>query len=137
MNELRRAPKEKWCFGIGAIGKDAIVNLVGAFLMLYFTDTLGIASSFVGVLFFVARMWDAVNDPVMGMIVDNTRTKHGKFRIWLHDLHHHGRALLVLAAQSVQRPPGAGKNLRHPPHLRQPGRLHYLHLRTLHDRLLQ
>ena len=44
MNELRRAPKEKWCFGIGAIGKDAIVNLVGAFLMLYFTDTLGIAS---------------------------------------------------------------------------------------------
>ena len=83
MNELRRAPKEKWCFGIGAIGKDAIVNLVGAFLMLYFTDTLGIASSFVGVLFFVARMWDAVNDPVMGMIVDNTRTKYGKFRIWL------------------------------------------------------
>ena len=83
MNELKRAPKEKWCFGIGAIGKDAIVNLVGAFLMLYFTDTLGIASSFVGVLFFVARMWDAINDPVMGMIVDNTRTKYGKFRIWL------------------------------------------------------
>ncbi|MCI8553936.1 MAG: melibiose:sodium transporter MelB [Clostridiales bacterium] len=83
MNELKRAPKEKWCFGIGAIGKDAIVNLVGAFLMLYFTDTLGIASSFVGVLFFVARMWDAVNDPVMGMIVDNTRTRYGKFRIWL------------------------------------------------------
>lgn len=83
MNEPKRAAKEKWCFGIGAIGKDAIVNLVGAFLMLYFTDTLGIASTFVGVLFFVARMWDAVNDPVMGMIVDNTRTKYGKFRIWL------------------------------------------------------
>lgn len=33
--------------------------------------------------FFVARMWDAVNDPVMGMIVDNTKTKYGKFRIWL------------------------------------------------------
>ena len=59
------------------------MNLVGAFLMLYFTDTLGIASTFVGVLFFVAQMWDAVNDPVMGMIVDNTRTKYGKFRIWL------------------------------------------------------
>lgn len=57
MNEPKRAAKEKWCFGIGAIGKDAIVNLVGAFLMLYFTDTLGIASTFVGVLFFVARMW--------------------------------------------------------------------------------
>ena len=32
--------REKLCFGIGAIGKDAICNLVGAFLMLYFTDTL-------------------------------------------------------------------------------------------------
>lgn len=83
MNEQMRAPKEKWCFGIGAIGKDAIVNLVGAFLMLYLTDTLGIAAGFVGTLFFIARMWDAVNDPVMGMIVDNTKTKYGKFRIWL------------------------------------------------------
>lgn len=83
MNEQKRAPKEKWCFGIGAIGKDAIVSLVGAFLMLYLTDTLGIAAGFVGTLFFVARMWDAVNDPVMGMIVDNTKTKYGKFRIWL------------------------------------------------------
>ncbi|MCI8508443.1 MAG: melibiose:sodium transporter MelB [Lachnospiraceae bacterium] len=75
--------KEKYCFGIGAIGKDAICNMVGAFLMLYFTDTLFLAPAFVGVLFFVARIWDAVNDPVMGMIVDNTRTKYGKFRIWL------------------------------------------------------
>ncbi len=75
--------KEKYCFGIGAIGKDAICNLVGSFLMLYFTDTLYLAPAFVGVLFFVARIWDAVNDPVMGMIVDNTRTKYGKFRIWL------------------------------------------------------
>lgn len=75
--------KEKYCFGIGAIGKDAICNLVGSFLMLYFTDTLYLAPAFVGVLFLVARIWDAVNDPMMGMIVDNTRTKHGKFRIWL------------------------------------------------------
>lgn len=75
--------REKYCFGIGAIGKDAIVNLVGAFLMLYFTDTLYLAPAFVGVLFFVARIWDAVNDPVMGMIVDNTKSRYGKFRIWL------------------------------------------------------
>lgn len=63
--------REKLCFGIGAIGKDAICNLVGAFLMLYFTDTLYLAPAFVGVLFFVARIWDAINDPMMGMIVDN------------------------------------------------------------------
>ena len=75
--------REKYCFGIGAIGKDAIVNLVGSFLMLYLTDTLYLAPAFVGVLFVVARLWDAINDPIMGMIVDNTRTKYGKFRIWL------------------------------------------------------
>lgn len=75
--------RQKYAFGIGAIGKDAICNLVGAFLMLYFTDTLGLNPAFVGVLFAVARIWDAVNDPMMGMICDNTRTRFGKFRIWL------------------------------------------------------
>lgn len=75
--------REKMCFGIGAIGKDAICNLVGAFLMLYYTDTLFLAPAFVGALFFIARIWDAINDPIMGMIVDNTKTKFGKFRIWL------------------------------------------------------
>ncbi|MGM9630623.1 melibiose:sodium transporter MelB [Butyricicoccus sp.] len=79
----RLPARQKYCFGIGAIGKDAICNLVGAFLMLYFTDTLGLNPAFVGVLFAVARIWDAVNDPMMGMICDNTRTKYGKFRIWL------------------------------------------------------
>ena len=46
--------REKLCFGIGAIGKDAICNLVGAFLMLYILSGTGI----VGVLFFVARICD-------------------------------------------------------------------------------
>ena len=102
--------REKLCFGIGAIGKDAICNLVGAFLMLYFTDTLYLAPAFVGVLFFVARIWDAINDPMMGMIVDNTHTRFGKFRIWLviciryvyliwNDLYDHGCPLLVMASE--------------------------------------
>ena len=79
----RLPARQKYAFGIGAIGKDAIVNLVGAFLMLYYTDTLGLSGTFVGVLFFAARIWDAINDPMMGMIVDNTRTRFGKFRIWI------------------------------------------------------
>lgn len=85
-NQMKHSPlpaRQKYAFGIGAIGKDAICNLVGAFLMLYFTDTLGLNPSFVGILFAVARIWDAVNDPMMGMICDNTHTKYGKFRIWL------------------------------------------------------
>lgn len=83
MQYKKVSAREKYCFGIGAIGKDAICNMVGVFLMVYFTDTLYLAPAFVGVLFFVARIWDAVNDPMMGMIVNNTHTKYGKFRIWL------------------------------------------------------
>lgn len=105
--------KEKLCFGIGAIGKDAVCNLVAAFLMVYFTDTLYLAPAFVGTLFFAARIWDAVNDPVMGMIVDNTHTRFGKFRIWLiigtlvnsivfvllfHSFHLSGRTLYIYVA---------------------------------------
>ena len=90
MNQSSQSPaykkvsaREKYAFGIGAIGKDAICNMVGSFLMLYFTDTLFLAPAFVGILFFAARIWDGFNDPMMGMIVDNTRSRFGKFRIWL------------------------------------------------------
>lgn len=73
----------KICFGIGAFGKDAVYAIVGTYLMMYLTDFRSVAPAFVGVLFMVARIWDAFNDPFMGMIVDNTRTKWGKFRPWI------------------------------------------------------
>lgn len=75
--------KEKYSFGVGAIGKDAVYNIVAVYFMFYLTDVLGVAAGFVGGLFFVARLWDAVNDPMMGLVVDNTRTKWGKFRPWI------------------------------------------------------
>ena len=75
--------KAKISFGIGAFGKDAVYAIVSTFFMLYLTDYRGVAPAFVGVLFMVARIWDAFNDPFMGMIVDNTRSKWGKFRPWI------------------------------------------------------
>ncbi|MDE6024516.1 MAG: melibiose:sodium transporter MelB [Lachnospiraceae bacterium] len=73
----------KICFGIGAFGKDAVYAIVGTYLMMYLTDYRSVAPAFVGSLFMVARIWDAFNDPFMGMIVDNTRTRWGKFRPWI------------------------------------------------------
>ena len=52
-------------------------------MMMFYTDVFGLSAAFVGMLFFGARAWDAINDPMMGVIADKTRTKWGRFRPWL------------------------------------------------------
>lgn len=75
--------RSKLSFGVGAFGKDLVYALVGNLFMFYMTDVRFVAPAFVGTLFMVARIWDAFNDPFMGMVVDNTRSKWGKFRPWI------------------------------------------------------
>lgn len=75
--------REKISYGIGATGKDMVCGLIFTYAMIYFTDVLKLSASFVGSLFFLAKFWDAINDLGMGIIVDNTRSRWGKFRPWL------------------------------------------------------
>lgn len=82
MNE-KLSWRSKISFGLGAFGKDLVYAIVSTFLMKYLTDVRLVDVAFVGVLFAVARIWDAVNDTAMGYIVDNTRTRWGKFRPWI------------------------------------------------------
>ena len=75
--------KEKLSYGIGAYGKDFIYNMIAAFLMIFYTDVVGVSLIFVSTLFLVVRIVDAITNPFMGWLVDNTKTKWGKFRPWI------------------------------------------------------
>ena len=72
--------KTKICYGLGEIGRGFSINLQSTFLIFYLVNYVGLAAGMVGTMVLVARIWDAVNDPMMGYLVDNTNTKYGKAR---------------------------------------------------------
>ena len=75
--------KQKAAFGIGAVGKDMVYALSSTYVMYYYQDVLGLSATFVGLILMIARIFDAVNDPFMGVLVAKTRTRWGRFRPWL------------------------------------------------------
>ena len=66
---------EKLGYGVGAIGLDMSYGLCFSFFIKYSTDVLGVAAGFIGIVTALARIWDGINDPMMGMIVSNTKNK--------------------------------------------------------------
>lgn len=75
--------KQKAAFGIGAVGKDMVYALSASYTMYFYQDVLGLSATFVGLILMIARIFDAVNDPFMGVLVAKTRTRWGRFRPWL------------------------------------------------------
>lgn len=80
---MRLTMKEKASYGLGAVGKDMVYMLSASYVLYYFQDVLGVSAFAMGVILLVARIFDAFNDPIMGVIVAKTNTKWGKFRPWL------------------------------------------------------
>ncbi len=85
--EKKLLKRNKWNYSLGGIGRDMIYQLVATFLMSYIQFSgLGLTKEqfgTIGIMLVVGRIWDAVNDPFMGSIVENTHTKWGKFRPWI------------------------------------------------------
>ena len=70
-------------YGIGAVGLDLSYGLFYSYLSKYLTDVLLMPAAFLLILTPIARIWDGINDPMMGVIVDSTKTRMGKYRPWI------------------------------------------------------
>lgn len=87
MKSIQAEPRLTWSEKIGyAVGDTASClywQTFSMFLMIFYTDTFGLAPAAVGTMFLLSRFWDAAIDPVMGVIADRTETRFGKFRPWI------------------------------------------------------
>lgn len=85
--EDRQFNRNKWLFGVSGIGRDMSYQLIASFLLTYiqFGMTLSIVQfTTISLLIGVGgRIWDAVNDPMMGAIIEGSHMKFGKFRPWI------------------------------------------------------
>ncbi|MCW1912144.1 MFS transporter [Luteolibacter sp. GHJ8] len=75
--------KEKIGYGLGDTASNFVFHSVNVLLLFYYTDVFGISAAAAGTLFVVARVWDAINDPLMGALADRTHTRWGKYRPYL------------------------------------------------------
>lgn len=80
---MKLGGREKVSYGLGAVGKDMVYMLSASYVLYYFQDVCGVNAIAMGIILLAARVFDAFNDPIMGVIVAKTRTRWGKFRPWL------------------------------------------------------
>ena len=75
--------REKIGYGVGDFGFNLYWANISAFLLIFYTDVMGLAAGAVGTMILVTKLVDAATDPLMGAIADRTRSRHGRFRPYL------------------------------------------------------
>ena len=70
-------------YGCGDFACNMSWSLVSAYLVFFLTDIALINATVVGVIIFVSKFWDALNDPVVGALADRTKTRWGRYRPWV------------------------------------------------------
>ncbi len=75
--------KEKIGYGLGDMSSSMFWKIFGMYLLFFYTKVFGISPAAAGTMFLLTRIWDSVNDPIMGIIADRTQTRWGKYRPYL------------------------------------------------------
>lgn len=75
--------KEKIGYGFGDMASSMFWKIFSAYLPFFYTNVFGLPLEMAGILFLVTKLWDAVSDPMMGMMADRTHSRWGKYRPWL------------------------------------------------------
>jgi GPH family glycoside/pentoside/hexuronide:cation symporter len=82
-DSTRLSVKEKIGYGLGDTASHFVWDMVGFWILIFYTDTFGISAAAAGTIMLVARIWDMISDPLMGVISDRTRTRWGTFRPYI------------------------------------------------------
>lgn len=81
--EHKLAFKEKLGYSLGDAASNIFFQTFILYITLFYTDVFGLSAASIGLMFLITKVWDAVNDPMMGILADRTNTRWGKFRPWL------------------------------------------------------
>lgn len=71
------------CYGLGDLASQFVWTFVGSYLTIFYTDIVGFTPAVVSAIMLIARIWDGINDPMMGALAERTRSKFGRFRPWI------------------------------------------------------
>jgi len=83
MHTNKMGVMEKVSFGLGDLASNFVWGMTTSYLLFFYTDVFGISATAVGTLFLITRILDAISNPLMGILVDRTRSKHGKARPYI------------------------------------------------------
>jgi glycoside/pentoside/hexuronide:cation symporter, GPH family len=87
MSQVAQEPKlnfsTKLAYGAGDLGPAITANILGIFLLIFFTNVAGIKPGLAGSILMIGKIWDAINDPIVGMLSDRTVSKWGRRHSWM------------------------------------------------------
>ena len=80
----KASPKLLVGYGLGEVACQMSWYMINNYLNIFYTDIVGLSGAAISAIVLIARIWDAINDPMMGQIADRTNTRWGRFRPYLY-----------------------------------------------------